>query len=98
MHVALSTELHQLEMLLQHGYLNLRGLQHGYQFCIHPNQVVPGNLSIVRERVLAGFIAALAHETGAPESYWTDRLLIDVPDDPSGLGGGHDGTSQAQGG
>lgn len=86
MHVALAAELHTLEALLRQGCLNLAGLQYGYRFCAHPNQVVAGNLSIVWERVLAGFIAALAAETGAPESYWADRTIFDVPDDASELG------------
>lgn len=85
MTLALITELHTLETLLQRGCLNHTGLQYGYHWLAHPNQAAPGNASIVRERVIAQFITALANDTGMPETYWTDRTLVDVPDDLSDL-------------
>ncbi len=91
MTLALITELHTLEILLQRGCLNTAGLQYGYHFLAHPNQAMPGNASVVRERVLAQFITALAADTGMPESYWTDRTLVEVPDDCSGLEPGASG-------
>lgn len=83
--LGLITELHTLEALLIYGCLNDDGLDYGYRFAADANNTAAGNAAIVRERVLAGFVNALAHRHNMPTSYWTDRLTVPVPDDPSAL-------------
>lgn len=85
MRTALVAEMYQRQSLVQVGGLTRAGLQHAHAFLVHPNQVVPGNLSIIRESVIAQIITALANETGLPESYWADRTIVAVPDDASNL-------------